>query len=53
MVALARTNIGAAVGGHHTVLDAVVRGDGARAARLMREHVESFEAAMRDVLLTA
>jgi DNA-binding GntR family transcriptional regulator len=53
MVALARTDIGAAVGGHHAVLDAVVRGDGARAARLMREHVESFETAVRDVLLTA
>jgi DNA-binding GntR family transcriptional regulator len=53
MVALARTDIGAAVGGHHAVLEAVVRGDGARAARLMREHVESFEAAVRDVLLTA
>jgi DNA-binding GntR family transcriptional regulator len=53
MVALARTDIGAAVGGHHAVLEAVVRGDGARAARLMREHVESFETAVRDVLLTA
>jgi GntR family transcriptional regulator, rspAB operon transcriptional repressor len=52
MVALARTDIGAAVGGHHAVLEAVVRGDSARAARLMREHVESFEAAVRDVLLT-
>ncbi len=51
MVALARTDIGAAVGGHHAVLEAVVRGDGARAARLMREHVESFEQAVRDVLL--
>lgn len=51
MVALARTDIGAAVGGHHAVLEAVVRGDGARAARLMQEHVESFEAAVRDVLL--
>jgi len=53
MVALARTDIGAAVGGHHAVLEAVVRGDGPRAARLMREHVESFETAVRDVLLTA
>ena len=51
MVALARTDIGAAVGGHHAVLEAVVRGDGARAAGLMREHVESFEAPVRDVLL--
>lgn len=53
MVALAHTDIGAAVGGHHAVLEAVVRGDGARAERLMREHVESFEEAVRDVLLTA
>jgi DNA-binding GntR family transcriptional regulator len=53
MVALARTDIGAAVGGHQAVLEAVVRGDGAKAARLMREHVESFEAAVRDVLLAA
>jgi DNA-binding GntR family transcriptional regulator len=51
MVALSRTDIGAAVGGHHAVLEAIVRGDGARAARLMSEHVESFEAAVRDVLL--
>ena len=51
MVALARTDIGAAVSVHHAVLEAVVRGDGARAARLMREHVESFETAVRDVLL--
>src|SRR3982751_6753552 len=43
MVALARTDLGAAVGGHRAVLEAVVRGDGAGAARLMREHVESFE----------
>ena len=53
MVALARTDIGAAVGGHQAVLEAVVRGDGARAERLMREHVESFEEAVRDVLLSA
>jgi DNA-binding GntR family transcriptional regulator len=51
MVALARTDSGAAVGGHHAVLEAVVRGDGARAARLMRGHVESFEHTVRDVLL--
>jgi DNA-binding GntR family transcriptional regulator len=51
MVALARTDLGAAVGGHHAVLEAVASGNGARAARLMREHVESFEAVVRDVLL--
>ena len=49
MVALARTDVGAAVG-RTRLLEAVVRGDGARAARLMREHVESFEEAVRDVL---
>jgi DNA-binding GntR family transcriptional regulator len=52
MVALARTNLGAAVGEHAAVLDAVVRGDGGRAAELMRAHVEAFEAAVRDVLLS-
>jgi len=51
MVALARTDIGSAVGGHRSVLEAVVGGHGDRAARLMREHVESFEEAVRDVLL--
>jgi len=51
MVALARTDIGTAVGGHRGVLEAVVGGHGDRAARLMREHVESFEEAVRDVLL--
>jgi DNA-binding GntR family transcriptional regulator len=34
------------------VLEAVVSGNGARSARLMREHVESFEAAVRDVLVS-
>ena len=50
MVALTRTDLGTAVGGHHAVLEAVVSGNGARAARLMREHVESFEEAVRDAL---
>src|SRR5262249_13840612 len=48
MVALARTDLGTAVGGHHDVLEAIVTGNGERAARLMREHVESFEEAVRD-----
>ena len=52
MVALARTDLGAAVGAHHGVLEAVVSGNGERSARLMREHVESFEAAVRDVLVS-
>jgi DNA-binding GntR family transcriptional regulator len=51
MVALARTDIGGAVGGHHAVLEAIVRGNAERAAQLMREHVASFERAVRDVLL--
>jgi DNA-binding GntR family transcriptional regulator len=51
MVALARTDVGTAVGGHRDVLEAIVRGNGGRAAELMREHVESFEDAVRDVLL--
>jgi DNA-binding GntR family transcriptional regulator len=51
MVALARTDLGTAVGSHHEVLEAIVSGNGDRAARLMREHVESFEEAVRDVLL--
>ena len=50
MVGLGRTDLGTAVGGHHGVLEAIVSGNGARAARLMREHVESFEEAVRDVL---
>jgi DNA-binding GntR family transcriptional regulator len=38
---------------HHDLLDAVARGRGERAAKLMRAHVEHFEDAMRDVLLDA
>src|SRR5581483_5715207 len=53
MVALARTDLGTAVGGHRDVLEAVVAGNATRAARLMREHVESFEEAVRDVLLAS
>ena len=51
MVALLRTDLGTAVGSHHEVLEAIVSGNGDRSARLMREHVESFEEAVRDVLL--
>jgi DNA-binding GntR family transcriptional regulator len=51
MVALTRTDIAGAVGGHRDVLEAIVRGNGVRAAELMREHVDSFEDAVRDVLL--
>ncbi len=38
---------------HHALLEAVARGQGERAAELMRAHVEHFEDAMRDVLLDA
>ncbi|MFL5952657.1 MAG: GntR family transcriptional regulator [Gaiellaceae bacterium] len=52
MLALERTQaLPAAVGEHYALLDAVARGKGEHAARLMRAHVEHFEEAMRDVLL--
>ena len=38
---------------HHALLDAIARGQGQRAADLMRGHVEHFEDAMRDVLLAS
>ena len=38
---------------HRPLLEAIARGQGERAATLMREHVEHFEDAMRDVLLEA
>ena len=54
MLALDRTRtLQSAVLEHHELLDAVARGKGERAADLMREHVEHFEQAMRDVLLDA
>jgi GntR family transcriptional regulator, rspAB operon transcriptional repressor len=52
MLALHRTKaLQAAVLEHRALLEAVAQGKGALAARLMREHVEDFEAAMRDALL--
>ncbi len=53
MLALARTDLGAAVREHAELLDAILRGRGGRAAELMRAHVETFEDAMRDVLLAS
>lgn len=53
MLALARTDLGAAVHEHGELLDAILRGRGDRAAELMRAHVETFEEAMRDVLLAS
>ena len=52
MLALARTDLGAAVHEHAELLEAIIRGDAERAADLMRAHVETFEEAMRDVLLS-
>ncbi len=53
MLALARTDLRAAVHEHAELLDAILRGRGDRAAELMRAHVETFEEAMRDVLLAS
>jgi DNA-binding GntR family transcriptional regulator len=54
MLALDRTRtLQSAVLEHHELLDAIARGKGERAADLMRQHVEHFEQAMRDVLLDA
>jgi GntR family transcriptional regulator, rspAB operon transcriptional repressor len=38
---------------HHELLDAIARGNGERAADLMRAHIEHFEVEMRDALLDA
>ena len=53
MLALARTDLGAAVDEHAGLLEAILRGNGERAAELMRRHVETFEGEMRDVLLAS
>ena len=53
MLALARTDLGAAVHEHAELVDAILRGRGDRAAELMRAHVEVFEESMRDVLLAS
>jgi len=53
MLALARTDLRTAVDEHAELLDAILRGRGDRAAELMRAHVETFEEAMRDVLLAS
>jgi len=51
MLGLEKTGLKAAVHEHAELLGAVLRGNGARAADLMRAHVERFEEEMRDVLL--
>jgi DNA-binding GntR family transcriptional regulator len=53
MLGLDRTSLAEAVHEHSALLDAIRRGNGARAAELMRAHVERFEDEMRDVLLQA
>lgn len=53
MLALARTDLVAAVHEHADLLDAIIRGRGGQAAELMRDHVETFEGAMREVLLAS
>ena len=53
MLALARTDLGAAVSEHAELVEAILRGRGDRAAELMRAHVEAFETSMRDALLTS
>jgi DNA-binding GntR family transcriptional regulator len=51
LLGLDRTRLGDAVREHVPLLDAIRRGNGARAADLMRTHVERFEEEMRDALL--
>jgi DNA-binding GntR family transcriptional regulator len=54
MIALDRAHeLEAAVEEHRALLEAIVAGDGERAAAAMRGHVRNFEAAMRRVLVTA
>ena len=51
MLGLAKTGLKAAVHEHADLLGAILRGNGPRAADLMRAHVERFEGEMRDALL--
>jgi DNA-binding GntR family transcriptional regulator len=53
MLGLEKTGLSAAVHEHAELLGAILRGNAARAADLMREHIERFEEEMRDVLLEA
>jgi DNA-binding GntR family transcriptional regulator len=53
MIALDRAHgLAEAVEAHRELLQAIVEGDGERAAAVMRAHVENFEQAMREVLVT-
>jgi DNA-binding GntR family transcriptional regulator len=49
-LALERVALGAAIGEHHAILDAIQDGDADRAADVMQAHVVSFERAIRAVL---
>ena len=53
MIAIDRAHeLESAVEAHRDLLDAIVDGDGDRAAEIMRAHVQDFEQAMRRVLVT-
>ena len=53
MIALDRAQeLEEAVEAHRDLIDAIVVGDADRAAKVMRAHVENFEAAMRKVLVS-
>jgi DNA-binding GntR family transcriptional regulator len=53
MIALDRAHgLEEAVEAHRDLLQAIIDGDGERAAGSMRAHVENFEQAMREVLVT-
>jgi DNA-binding GntR family transcriptional regulator len=53
MIAIDRADeLEEAVEAHRDLLDAIVDGDGARAADVMRRHVQDFEQAMRRVLVS-
>jgi DNA-binding GntR family transcriptional regulator len=53
MIALGRAeDLEEAVEAHRDLITAIVVADGDRAADLMRDHVENFERAMREVLVS-
>jgi DNA-binding GntR family transcriptional regulator len=53
MIALGRAeDLEEAVEAHRDLLQAIVAGDGDRAADLMRDHIEGFEQSMRKVLVS-
>ena len=53
MIALDRAqDLEDAVAAHRDLIEAIVVGDARRAAKVMRAHVENFEAAMRKVLVS-